>query len=273
MTDTTQAASELTAVLTKLDIRSVAGIVLTVVIGLIAIKYVLKLIKKILSRTSLNDTLKSIVITAVKFSLYFVLITTVADMLGLPPASLITVAGTLGIAFSLAMQDSLANIAGGILIMYTSPFKTGDYIEACGVEGTVDKVGLVHTALNTVDNKKIFVPNGTLSKDKIINYSAEDHRRLELIFQIGYGCDTKKAKSIIEETVSSCGYVCKDRELFIRVWSLGASSVDIIVRCWVGKGDYIEAKCELLESVKCAFDEKGITIPYNQLDVNISGGQ
>lgn len=270
MPDTTQTVSELTAILTKLNIKSIAGIILTAAVGLIAIKYVLKLTKRILLRTNLNDTLKRIVVTTIKFALYFVLVTMVADMLGLPPASLITIAGTLGIAFSLAMQDSLANIAGGILLMYTSPFKAGDYIEACGVEGAVDKIGFVHTALSTIDNKKIFIPNGTLSKEKIINYSSEDHRRLELIFPIGYGCDTKKAKSVIEKTVSRCPYVCKDRELFIRVWSLSASSVDIIVRCWVNKGDYIEAKCELLESVKCAFDNSGITIPYNQLDVNIT---
>ena len=270
MPETTEATNTLTEVLTKLNIQSIVGIILTIMIGLIAIKYIMKLVVKIFERTKLNETLEKIIVSVIKFTLYFVLVTTVADMLGLPPASLITLAGTLGVAFSLAMQDSLSNIAGGILIMSTTPFKPGDFIEACGISGTVDQIGLIHTALNTVDNKRIFVPNGTLSKNTIVNYSAEELRQLEIMFPIGYGCDTRKAKSIIEEMVNNCDFVKHDRNVFIRVWNLGESSVDIIVRCWVAKADYFETKCHLLEEVKYAFDERGITIPYNQLDVHIS---
>ena len=270
MTETTEAANMLTDVLTKLNLQSILSIIITIMVGLIVIKYVMKLVEKIFQRTNFNETLEKIIISVIKFALYFVLVTTVADMLGLPPASLITLAGTLGVAFSLAMQDSLANIAGGILLMSTMPFKVGDFIEACGISGSVDQIGLIHTALNTVDNKRIFVPNGTLSKNTIVNYSAEDTRQLELIFPIGYGCDTRKAKGIIEEMVNNCDFVKHDRNVLIRVWNLGESSVDIIVRCWVEKADYLEAKCHLLEEVKYAFDERGISFPFNQLDVHIS---
>jgi len=270
MPETTEATNMLTDVLTRLNVQSIVGIILTIMIGLILIKYIMKLVVKIFERTKLNETLEKIIISVIKFALYFVLVTTVADMLGLPPASLITLAGTLGVAFSLAMQDSLSNIAGGILIMSTTPFKSGDFIEACGVSGTVDQIGLIHTALNTVDNKRIFVPNGTLSKNTIVNYSAEDTRQLEILFNIGYNSDTRKAKGIIEEMVRKSPYVKQDKNVLIKVWNLSESSVDIMLRCWTEKADYLEAKCSLLEEVKYAFDERGITIPYNQLDVHIN---
>lgn len=270
MTETTEATNMLTDALTKLNIKSIASIFITLIVGIIVIKYVMKLVAKIIEKTKMSETLEKIIATIIKFVLYFILVTTIADMLGLPPTSLITLVGTLGVAFSLAMQDSLSNIAGGILIMGTSPFKVGDFIEACGISGTVDEIGLIHTALNTVDNKRIFVPNGTLSKNTIVNYSAEELRQLEIIFPIGYSCDTRKAKNIIEEMVRNCEFVKHERGTFIRVWNLGESSVDIISRCWVAKADYFEAKCHLLEEVKFAFDERGISIPYNQLDVHIS---
>ena len=270
MTETTEAASMLTDVITKLNLMSIVSIIITIMAGLIIIKYVMKIVNKIFQKTNFNETLEKIIISVIRFALYFVLVTTVADMMGLPPASLITLAGTLGVAFSLAMQDSLSNIAGGILLMSTMPFKVGDFVESCGISGTVDQIGLIHTALNTIDNKRIFVPNGTLSKNTIVNYSAEDTRQLEITFPIGYNCDTRKAKAIIEEMVTKSPYVKQDKKVLIKVWNLGESSVDIMLRCWTEKADYLEAKCSLLEEVKYAFDERGISIPFNQLDVHIS---
>ena len=257
--------------LSKMNLYSILWALLALVICLVVVKYLLLFFKKLLSKTKLDPSLKSITFSVIKFGLYFISATIVAEVFGLPPTTFVTVCGTLGLAFSLAMQDSLSNIAGGILLLYTNPFKPGDYIESNSVGGTVDRIGLIHTSLKTVDNKKIYIPNSALSKDKIINFSAEDYRQLEIIFPISYSCDTKKAKGIIEEMVRKHPNINQDKTVFIRVWALNESSVDIIIRCWVEKADYFEVKCALLEEVKYAFDERGITIPFNQLDVHIVG--
>lgn len=256
--------------LSKINLSTILFASVSAVICLITIKYLMKFFKKLLSKTPVDPSFKSILLSIIKFVLYFIAATIIADILGLPPTSLITVIGTLGLAFSLAMQDSLSNIAGGILLIYTTPFKIGDYIEACGVNGTVQKVGLIHTSLKTIDNKKIYVPNSSISKDKIINYSSEAQRQVEIVFPTSYSSDTQKAKNIIEKTILSCPYVDTKRDIFIRVWALSLNSVDIIARCWVGSDNFIEARCYLLENTKQGFEENKITIPFNQLDVHIN---
>lgn len=261
--------TNITGALAKMNFNNLLWALLVGVIGYVVVKYIMKAVSKLMKKTPVDPSIRSISLSVIKMVLYFIVATIVADILGLPPTSLVTVLGTMGLAFSLAMQDSLSNIAGGMLLLYTAPFKAGDFIEASGLSGTAEKVGLIHTLLVTIDNKKIYVPNSTLSKDKIINYSAESHRQVEIIFPVSYKCDIKKAKAIVGQTVKECPYVDLEKDIYVRVWNLGASSVDIIMRCWVKKEDFIETKCVLLEEVKAAFDREDISIPFNQLDVHI----
>ena len=267
--DLNDIVTNITRALAKMNFNNLLWALLVGVIGYVVVKYIMKAVSKLMKKTPVDPSIRSISLSVIKMVLYFIVATIVADILGLPPTSLVTVLGTMGLAFSLAMQDSLSNIAGGMLLLYTAPFKAGDFIEASGLSGTAEKVGLIHTLLVTIDNKKIYVPNSTLSKDKIINYSAESHRQVEIIFPVSYKCDIKKAKAIVEQTVKECPYVDLEKDIYVRVWNLGASSVDIIMRCWVKKEDFIETKCVLLEEVKAAFDREDISIPFNQLDVHI----
>lgn len=243
---------------------------LTFVIGWIAIRYLTRLVSRILNRNEkLDISLQKFLVNVIRIVAFVVLILMCADQLGLPMTSFITLLGTAGLAASLALQDSLANLAGGIFILVSKPFATGDFIEMGSVSGTVSEIGFIHTVLNTVDNRRIYVPNGGLSADRIINYSAEPRRQLELKFPVPYSCDTAMAKQVITETVLADSRALHEPTPFIRVWELNSSSVDILVRVWVNSPDYFELKCALLENVKMALDKAGIAIPFNQLDVNL----
>ena len=256
-------------ILSKLNLSKILWAAGIFFVCFILIKYIIKVCERLMKRSNMDNSLRSLTITILKFVLYFVTASIVTGVLGIPSTSLLAVFGTLGLAASLAMQDTLSNMAGGMLLLYTKPFVSGDYIQAEGVDGTVDRVGLIHTALHTIDNKKIYLPNGKLSKGSIVNYSAEKMRQLELIFPIGYQVDTKKAKEIIEKTIAKNSYILQEKGVFVRVWALSESSVSIIFRGWTQSADFIEAKCDVLEQVKYALDSAGITIPYNQLDVHL----
>ncbi|MBC8570133.1 mechanosensitive ion channel family protein [Zongyangia hominis] len=245
--------------------------VIVFIVGYIIVKILMKLIARGLKKSRLDITLHGFIRSILHVTLLTLLLITVASTLGIPVTTFVTILGAAGLAVSLALQDSLKNLAGGMLILFTRPFTIGDYVEveAQGVSGTVCEIGLVYTRLNTPDNKRIFVPNGQISNAKIINYSAEDHRRLDLTFSIGYDCDLEKAKDILRRVVEENPLALKEPEPVIRVCAHSASSIDIACRVWVDSDKYWDLNFDLYEAVKKEFDKNHIEIPFNQIDLHV----
>ena len=238
------------------------------VLGWFAIKLVIRLLNKFFAKNDkLDPSVENMLLTLVRAALLFVLVLGCADHLGFSTTSVITLAGSLGLAFSLAMQNSLANVAGGIFILTSKPFVTGDYIESADISGTVVSIGFIHTQINTVNNQQIYVPNGTISAANITNYSRETRRRIDLSIPIPYHCSLEKAKKVITDAVSKETRI--EADPFIRTWNLSADSVEIVVRAWCASDDYWEIRSNLLELIKIALDDNGIILPHNQLDVHV----
>lgn len=190
--------------------------------------------------------------------------------LGIDTAGISALIATLGVGVGLAVQGSLANFAGGVLIILTRPFKVDDFIEAQGVSGVVEDIHIIYTIVRTLDNKVISLPNGALANGTIINYSTKDTRRVDLTFSVSYESDYKKAIKILSELADRHELVLKDPEPFCRLSEHADSSLKIVLRLWVNSGDYWTVYFDLLEQVKVKFDEENIVIPYNQLDVHIN---
>lgn len=191
--------------------------------------------------------------------------------LGIDTSGLTALVTSLGVCAGLAVNGALSNLAGGVIIIFTRPFKLDDYIEVegSGISGTVEDIQIVCTKLRTPDNKTIYVPNGTLSNSNIINYSEKDTRRVDFTFSIDYTNDFEKAKALILAVCNSHKLVMADPEPFVRMSEHGQSSIDITTRVWVKSDDYWTVRFDILEAVKETFDENNISIPYNQLDVHI----
>lgn len=241
--------------------------IITLVVGFVAIKIIMKLFSRALARSKIEISLHTFLKSLLKISLYVILLMTAASMIGIPITSLVTVLGALGLAISLAIKDSLGNLAGGFLVLFAKPFSVGDFVETEGVSGTVKAINLFYTRLNTIDNKRIYIPNGQLSNAKIINYSAEPTRMLDRIFSIGYDDDMDAAKQTIMDIILRSEYALLDPEPLVRVKDHSESSIDILVRVWVQSEHYFDLDYYLHEEIKRAFDKQGIHIPYQQLDV------
>lgn len=188
---------------------------------------------------------------------------------GIDTSGLAALVVSLGACVGLALNGALSNLAGGILIIVTRPFRVDDFIEAQGHTGTVEDIHITTTKIRTPDNKVVYIPNGPLSSDTIVNYSVKDTRRVDLTFSIGYGNDFEKAKSIIMDICKSHELVLEDPAPMVRISSHGESSINLVTRVWVKSEDYWTVNFDLLEAVKTAFDNEGIEIPFNQLDVHV----
>lgn len=191
---------------------------------------------------------------------------------GIDTSGLAALVTSLGVCAGLALNGALSNLAGGILIILTRPFRVDDFIEAQGYSGTVEDIHITCTRVRTGDNKVVYIPNGALSSGSIVNYSEKETRRVDFTFSIGYGDDFEKAKSIIGEIFASHELILKTPEYMVRVSEHGASSINIVARAWVNSGDYWTVKFDVMEAVKTEFDKAGIEIPFNQLDVHVKNG-
>jgi len=191
-------------------------------------------------------------------------------ILGVPVTSFITILASCGVAIGLALQGSLSNFAGGLMILFFKPFKVGDYIEAAGESGTVSEISVVYTVLLTPDNKKITIPNGTLTNSVIENYSSEATRRVDFTFNTGYECDIEKVKELILKIISEHPAALKEPEPFVRLSAHGESSLTYSARVWCNSEDYWNLYFDTIEAVKNAFDENKISIPYPQIDVHVN---
>ena len=198
------------------------------------------------------------------------LIYTVAALVGIPTASIVALIGSAGLAIGLALQGSLSNFAGGILIMVNKPFKVGDYIMVDGgPEGTVKSIDIFYTRLTTLEERLVVMPNGTLSNSVVRNVSPNGERRIDLEIGISYSADIALAKKTVLGVLAQHEKLIRPEDTKVFVISTGESSVNLAVRCWAKYEDFFTEKVSILEEVKLAFDEAGVTIPFNQLDVHI----
>ncbi len=240
-------------------------------LGKKAIGLALKLTKHALEKGKVDDGVQSFLMSLVRIVLYGVLIIVLIGTVGINTTSFITLLGSAGVAIGLALQGSLSNFAGGVLILILKPFKIGDYIVAKGLEGTVVGIDIFYTKLLTVDNRLVVLPNGSLSNSDLVNVSHEPTRRVDLVASVDYSSDIKNVKAILFDIGSNLEYSFEDEGHPVQVYvnSYEASSIDLGLRFWVKAEDYWTAKWEATEQIKEKFDAAGISIPFNQLDVMI----
>lgn len=240
-------------------------------IGSKLIKWSLALIKKPFLRAGLEEGSVHFLNSLVKALLYIILIAGLATYLGVKEASIAALLGSMGVGIVLALKESLANLAGGFILLLMKPFIIGDYIkeDVRGNEGTVEKIDLFYTTLITPDNQTVSVPNGSLSNTSLTNLSKQSKRQLRLVVGIAYESNLRGAKDILQEILEADEAIMKEEPIEIFVDSLSAGSVELGFRAWVSPTEYWPVKWRILELVKCKFDENEIEIPYNKIDVSI----
>lgn len=243
--------------------------ILTLVVGLWLINKFLDMLSRVMQSRNAEPTLNKFLHSLLSILFKALLLISVASMVGVETTSFIAVLGAAGLAVGLALQGSLANFAGGVLVLLFKPFKVGDFIEGAGVMGVVREIQIFNTIMTTPDNKRIIVPNGKLSNDVITNFSAEATRRVDMVFGIGYGDDVLKAKDVLKDLLSADERVLKDPAFEVYVKELADSSVNFVVRAWVNAADYWPFYFAMQERVKLRFDKDDITIPFPQRDVHL----
>ncbi len=234
-------------------------------------KWITSKIKKSLDKAGVDKGLSGFLMSFLSVVLYAIIIITVVNLLGFNSTSLITLLGSAGLAVGLALQGSLANLAGGVLILIMKPFKVGDYIiendKKC--EGTVKEINIFYTKLVTYDNKLIVIPNGNITANSIVNLSAMEYRKVDIKVNVSFDSDIEKVKTVLNEVIEQSQYVSKEHDINLFVESFGDSAIIMGVRFYVLTDNYWAAKWDTNEKIKIAFDKNNIVIPHNQLDVKI----
>ena len=233
------------------------------------VNFVARKIQRSSEKGKLDKTLARTFAYIFKLAMKCLIAICLIGFVGIDTSGLAALVVSLGACIGLALNGALSNLAGGILIILTRPFRVDDFIEAQGYSGTVEDIHITTTKIRTGDNKIVYIPNGPLSSGTIVNYSVKDTRRVDFTFSIGYGDDFEKAKNIVMGILESHELVLSDPAPMVRVSEHGASSINIVARGWVNSGDYWTVHFDVLEAVKLAFDKEGIEIPFNQLDVHI----
>lgn len=252
--------------------NTLAKILIALIIIFISFKIInafSRRIERLSEKKNADKTIMKTLAYIVKLSLKVLVLICMIGFLGIDTSGLTALVASFGVCIGLAVNGALSNLAGGVLLIVTRPFRVDDYIEAQGYAGTVLEIRITNTKIVTPDNKIIYIPNGALSSGPIVNYSEKDLRRVDLKFSISYEDDLEKAKKILTMACESHQLVCKDPAPFIRVAEYAANSIDIHARAWTKNEDYWTVYFDLLESIKKDFDANGIKIPYNQLDVHI----
>lgn len=241
-------------------------------IGRIVIRWIRKLVRKSMQRSGADKGVEQFVDSLLKFSLYFLLLFMIGTKFGIDASSVAALIASGGVAIGLAMQGSLSNFAGGVLILLLKPFEVGDYIieDTNKNEGTVKEIQIFYTKLTTIDNKTIVIPNGILTNNSLTNATAKDERRLDLRVDISYDADLKKAKAMIMDVLNDDPAVLREDEIVVFVDELGESSVVLGARAWTKSADFWQAKWRILENIKEKMDENQIEIPYRQLTVHMN---
>ena len=238
-------------------------------IGKRVVKILLKILKASFERSSMEEGVAHFLLSIIKFSLYAILLLILCQFLGFATSSIIALLGSAGLAVGLALQGSLANFAGGVLILIMKPFVVGDYIIVGDLEGTVIGIDIVYTKLQMIDNKTVVLPNGKLADSNIINVTGQEKRRIDLEIGVSYEADLKQVRNVLQKIIAEQEEILSEEPVDVVVEALGSSSVDMAVHVWVKKEDYWTVRWRMLEQIKVAFDEEGIVIPFNQLDVTL----
>ncbi|MBN2870074.1 MAG: mechanosensitive ion channel [Campylobacterales bacterium] len=238
-------------------------------VGKWIVQKIVLLMRKGMQRAQVDTTLISFAGNALSVVLMIAVIVAAASNLGINTTSFVAVFGAAGLAIGLALKDTLSNVGAAVLIIFFRPFKVGDYIQVSGVEGTVGCINLFSTTLTTIDNRTIIIPNGALISGNIINYTGNETRRIDMVFDIDYGDNMKVAKNVIMEILQAHPKVLKDPEPLVAVGELAQNSVQLYARPWVNVDDYWTARFEIIESVKEAFDRNHITVPFPQMVTHV----
>jgi small conductance mechanosensitive channel len=245
------------------------GAVVVLVVGWWASRLIRSMVRRLMGRADLDETLTAFAGNLTYMALMALVVVTSLGQLGVATTSFAAIIGASALAIGFALQGSLANFAAGVMLMLFRPFKVGDFVEAGGVSGVVEEVQVFATKIRTGDNREITVPNGSITSGSIVNNSAKETRRIDLVFGIGYGDDIAKAKNVLSEIVDADERVLKDPAPTIAVSELADSSVNLVCRPWVRTGDYGAVRSDVIERVKLEFDRQHISIPFPQTDVHV----
>ena len=249
--------------------------ILFFLVGRAVIKWIRKIVRHSMERSNADVGVRQFVDSVLKVVLYFILLFSIATKFGVDAASVAALIASGGVAIGLALQGSLSNFAGGVLILLLKPFEVGDYIieDTNKNEGTVKEIQIFYTKLSTIDNKTIVIPNGILTNNSLTNATAKDERRLDLKVDISYEASIKEAKAVIETILKNDEAVLQDEDINVFVDALGESSVVLGARAWTKNEDFWSAKWRILEEIKEQLDEHHISIPYQQLMVHMAESQ
>lgn len=240
-------------------------------VGRKLIKYVKVFVNKLLSRQNFDPSVVSFLKSLIDIVLTAALLITIVNILGINNSSFVAILASAGVAMGMAMSGTLQNFAGGVMILIFRPYRIGDYIQAQGQEGTVKEIHIFNTEIITIDNKTVFIPNGGLSSNVIVNYNNKTTRRIDLLIGVEYGTDYDFAKSTINDILQSDERILPDPAPFIALKTLNESSVDILIRAWINTPDYWDVYFNLNEQIYKTFGKKGIGIPFPQMTVHLAG--
>lgn len=281
VTDATQEAVKQVNQLTQYVQDSIPGLItfglkvlaalVAFFIGRLVIRWIRKIVRRSFERSGADKGVEQFVDSLLKYGLYALLVFSLISSLGFDTTSVAAVLASGGVAIGLALQGSLSNFAGGVLILLLKPFVVGDYIieDTNGKEGTVKEIQIFYTKLSTIDNKTIVIPNGMLTNNSITNATAKDERQLDLRVSISYDADIRQAKSVIENLLIKDECIIKNEQINVFVHELADSAVILGIRAWVKNEEYWETRWRLLEEIKLLLDENGIEIPYPQMTVHM----
>ncbi len=247
---------------------NIAMALIIFVVGRIVVGLLLSVFRRLMARSKYDQMLIDCLESIISAVLMLFVIVSSLDELGVDTTSLVAILGAAGLAIGLSLQDSLKNFAAGVMLLVFKPFKAGNFVEAAGTAGSVQKIGIFTTTMTTPDNKEIIIPNGKIYSDNITNYSAKETRRVDMIVGIGYDSDLLKAKQILLEMCESDERILDEPAPVVAVAELADSSVNFTVRPWVNAADFFAVKWDFTEKVKLRFDEEDISIPFPQMDVH-----
>ncbi len=242
---------------------------LIIAVGVVTVKLLMCIIGSLLKRSSMDKSLKNVIRNVIRIILYVLLVLIVADYFGVPVTSLVTVLGVVGLAVSLALQDTLSNVFCGLLLLAAETFSSGDYVQLNGLEGKVEKVDLMNTHLLTADNKHIRIPNKDVQASPIVNYTREPIRRVEIRVTASYDDDTEVVKAALLEAARNAEAVLEEPAPFAGLFSYGASSIEYVLQGWTDSGTYWAAYYGMTEQVRSCFKAHGVTMTYDHLNVHL----
>lgn len=269
MASTDEVVSSVGTTIAAMSFTALLQLVLMIVIGVVVIRILMNLMDKLLDRNPNLVSVKRYVRGVLKAILWFILILIVAGSVGIQVSSLIALFSVIGLAVSLAMQNTLSNLAGGLLILITKPFEVGNYVSADGIDGTVYSIGLAYTALTTIDNKEIFIPNSQIASAKITNFNRLGRRRIDMNFTVSYDAPIEAVKTALREVISSIPQIMSDPAPGVYLTDYGSSSITYQIRVWCACDDYWTVYFGLKEGVRPAFERHNVEMTYNHLNVHV----